>query len=420
MEPAGRLDPQPWMTAPATVAVMAALGDAGAVARFVGGCVRDAVLGRTVKDIDIATDAEPGGVLAALRDAGVRAVPTGLDHGTVTAVREGRPFEITTLRHDVETFGRRARVAFTDDWAADAARRDLTLNALYCDADGTLYDPVGGLADLKAGRVRFVGAARARIEEDVLRLLRFFRFHAHYGQGAPDEAALAACAEMAPRLEVLSAERVWMELKRLLAAPDPASVLDIMAQRGALEHVLPEASRRDRLRALCDLEAALGRDPDPVLRLAASAALDGRAADAVALRLRFSNADRGRLIRLAAPEAEVAPAMDERARRVALYRLGAATFADLVLIGWAEEAALGGGDIERGNAAAWRALLAASGRWKDLSLPVGGADAMALGVPRGPEIGNLLGRLETWWIGEDFRPGRKACLDRLRALVGKA
>jgi poly(A) polymerase len=420
MEPAGRLDPQPWMTAPATVAVVAALGDAGAVARFVGGCVRDAVLGRAVKDIDIATDAEPEAVLAALREAGVRAVPTGLDHGTVTAVRDGRPFEITTLRHDVETFGRRARVAFTDDWAADAARRDLTLNALYCDADGTLYDPVGGLADLKAGRVRFVGEARARIEEDVLRLLRFFRFHAHYGQGAPDEAALAACSEMAPRLEVLSPERVWMELKRLLAAPDPATVLDIMARRGVLEHVLPEASRRDRLRALCDLEAALGRDPDPVLRLAASAALDGRAADAVALRLRFSNADRGRLVRLAAPEAEVAPAMDERARRVALYRLGAATFADLVLIGWAEEAAAGGGDIEGGNAAAWRALLDAAGCWQDLSLPVGGKDAMALGVPRGPEIGNLLGRVETWWIGEDFRPGRKACLDRLRALAGKA
>jgi poly(A) polymerase len=406
MRPAGRIDTQPWMTAPETAAVMGALAAAGATARFVGGCVRDAVLGRKVKDVDIATDAEPDAVLAALRAKGVRAIPTGIAHGTVTAISGGRPFEITTLRHDVESFGRHARVAFTDDWEQDAARRDLTLNALYCDADGALFDPVGGLADLKAGHVRFVGAARERIAEDVLRLLRFFRFHAHYGKGTPDADALDACAEMAPRLATLSAERVWAEMKRLLTAPDPAAVLHIMAERGVLAHFAPEATRLDRLAALCRVEDALGRDADPVLRLAAVLDVDGRGAEAAGLRLRLSNADRGRLVRLAAPEAAVAPDMDERARRVALYRLGADIFADLVLLGWAADAA-----------AAWRPLLDAAAAWTYIALPVGGKDVVALGIERGPAIGNLLNRLEAWWIEEDFRPGREACLKTLKALA---
>jgi poly(A) polymerase len=369
MQQAGRIDPQPWMTAPETTSVLDALAKAGATARFVGGCVRDAVLGRPVKDIDIATDAEPDAVLAALRAAGIRAIPTGVAHGTVTAISTGRPYEITTLRHDVETFGRHARVAFTDDWAQDAARRDLTLNALYADADGALFDPVGGLDDLKSGHVRFVGAARERIEEDVLRLLRFFRFFAWYGQG-------------------------------------PAAVLAIMSDHGVLDHVLAEATRLDRLAALCLIEAALGRDADPVLRLAAAIEVDGRGAEAAGLRLRLSNADRGRLVRLAAPEATVSPDMDERARRVALYRLGRDIFTDLALIGWAED-----------DVAGWRDQLAAAEAWEDIALPVGGKDVMALGVEKGPAIGSLLNRLEAWWIAEDFRPGRAACLEKLEALA---
>jgi len=205
MQPtADRLAPQPWMTAPETRAVVAALTADGTEVRFVGGCVRDALLGRPVKDVDIATPDRPQRVMELLARAGIRAIPTGIEHGTVTAVVGRTPFEITTLRRDVETYGRRAKVAFTDDWTADAARRDFTINALSCTPDGRLYDPFGGLADLRAGRVRFVGDPEARIREDVLRLLRFFRFYAHYGAAPPDPAALAACRALAPLLPGLA------------------------------------------------------------------------------------------------------------------------------------------------------------------------------------------------------------------------
>ena len=220
------------MTAPATRAVTEALSAEGATVRFVGGCVRDAVLGRDAKDVDIATPDPPETVIALLEAAGLKAVPTGIAHGTVTAVADGTPFEVTTLRHDVETDGRHAKVAFTDDWVADAARRDFTLNALYCDADGALYDPVGGIEDARRGRVRFVGDARARIEEDALRLLRFFRFHAHYGRGEADATALAACRELAPLLANLSGERLRDETLKLLAAPESAPVVALMIDMG--------------------------------------------------------------------------------------------------------------------------------------------------------------------------------------------
>src|SRR5665213_1315156 len=234
----------PWMSEAATRAVMAALGDGNA--RFVGGCVRDALLGRPVLDIDIATKLPPDEVTRRLEAAGIRAVPTGLAHGTVTAVLKPRHFEITTLRRDVETFGRHARVAFTDDWAEDAGRRDFTMNALYLGADGAVFDPIGGLADLRTGYVRFVGDAGRRIDEDVLRLLRFYRFYAHYGKGEADEAARDAARERAPLLPSLSAERVAAEMLKLLAAPDPLPVLALMREDGVLAQMLPEATAFDR------------------------------------------------------------------------------------------------------------------------------------------------------------------------------
>ena len=401
--------PQAWMTAPEARHVLAALAANGQKARFVGGCVRDAVLGRGVKDIDIATPEPPESVMRLLQAAGIKAVPTGIEHGTVTAVTGAAHFEITTLRHDVETFGRRARVAFTDDWAADAARRDFTFNALFCDPDGTLYDPTGGLADLKAGRVRFVGEAHARIREDVLRLLRFFRFHAHYGSGAPDADALAACRALAPDLGTLSAERVWSELRRTLLAPDPAAALALMRANFVLDHVLPEATRLDRLAALVRNEAACARGGDAIRRLAAVAATDAAGASALARRLRMSNVERDRLVALLAPALRPDPSLDARARRVALYRLGAAVFADLALLGWA---AAGEADDT-----AWRGLVEAAASWVPIALPVAGRDAVALGIPRGPEIGRLLAQVETWWIDGDFRAGRDECLKKLKALI---
>src|SRR5205807_2887022 len=247
--------------------------NAGITARFVGGCVRDALLGRPIADVDLATPARPEEIIAALQKARIKVVPSGIEHGTVTAVFNSpappRHFEITTLRRDVETYGRRARVAFDADWAEDAARRDFTINAIYLDADGTLHDPVGGLADLEARRVRFVGEPARRIAEDVLRVLRYYRFEARFGTGDGNEAARAACRNAVPLLAGLSAERVAQELLRLLAVPDPVPALRMMAEDGVLAAILPEATRLDRLQHLVAVEAptrhpgGISRSPSP-------------------------------------------------------------------------------------------------------------------------------------------------------------
>jgi poly(A) polymerase len=394
---AERIAPQPWMTEPAPRAVLAALG--GAV-RFVGGCVRDALLGRAVGDIDIATPLEPDVVMRRLDAAGIKAVPTGLAHGTVTAVVPPRHFEITTLRRDVETDGRHARVAFTADWAADAARRDFTMNALFLDADGNVFDPVGGLADLRAGRVRFVGDAATRIREDVLRVLRFYRFHAHYGRGDADDAARAACRALAHLLPTLSGERVAAELLKLLAAPDPLPALRLMQTDGVLIELLPEARRLERLAALVPLEPS----PEPLRRL--GALIDDAAT--VAERLRLSAAQRDRLLGLAAPPWPVHLDGDARSQRRALHHLGAEGYRDIVLVRAAES----------GAAARARTLLALAESWRPIEFPLKGRDVTALGVAAGPEIGRVLAEIEAWWEEGDFRADRRACLDALRKRVG--
>jgi poly(A) polymerase len=412
LEPAATLTPQPWMTAPETRAVLAALTQEGAVVRFVGGCVRDAVLGRPVHDIDIATHQSPHIVMRLLEAAGIRAVPTGLKHGTVTAVVGKLHFEITTLRVDVETYGRHAKVEFTDDWRGDAARRDLTMNSLFLDADGALYDPFGGLEDLREGRVRFVGKAARRIKEDVLRLLRFFRFYAHYGTPPPDAEGLAACRELAHLLPNLSGERVAGELLRLLDAPDPAGVLDLMEREGVLAQLLPEARRIERLRALVAIETGESIAPHPLRRLGAALGTDKAGVRTVATRLRFSNAERERL--LAQVEEAAAPAAaDEKGLRRLLYRLGPEAVRDRVLLYWAGEKAAGGGTDE----AAHRRYLVVIEEWLPVKLPLRGADAIALGVAKGPEVGRLLGCVERWWIDGDFQAGREACLAKLRDLI---
>ena len=283
-----QLEPQPWMTEPATRRLFAALEQAGIAARFVGGCVRDALLGEEIGDIDIATPARPEELIAALDQAGIKTVPTGIAHGTVTALVPPRHYEITTLRRDVETYGRRAKVAFDADWVEDASRRDFTINAIYLEPDGAIHDPAGGVADLKARRVRFVGDATRRIAEDVLRLLRYYRFEARFGTGKGDPAARAACRDAAPLLPKLSAERVAGELLRLLSVVDPVPALRMMQEDGVLAAILPEATRRDRLATLIKIE----RTPDPLRRLAALIDVDAAGAAALADRLRLSNTQR--------------------------------------------------------------------------------------------------------------------------------
>ena len=403
MQPVARIDPPAWVNEAPTRAVLAALGAGGAVVRFVGGCVRDALLGRSRSDIDIATPDPPERVLRLLAAAAIKAVPTGIEHGTVTAVIPPRHFEITTLRRDVETFGRHARVAFTDDWAADAARRDFTMNALFLDAGGQVFDPVGGLDDLKAGRVRFVGDAEERIREDLLRLLRFYRFHAHYGRSEADEAARRACRKLASLLPGLSGERVAAELLKLLAAPDPLPTIAMRAADGVLAVLLPEAGSRDRLAALVALEPS----PDPLRRLAALIATDATAALGVAARLRLSNAERDRLALLVAPPIAIDLAGDERTQRRALHRLGLAAYGDLVLLRAAET----------GAADAARALLEAAPRRLPAVFPLRGRDITKLGIPPGPAVGEALAAVRSWWEAGDFRAGRKECLAHLAEIL---
>lgn len=413
MRPAGRIEPQAWMTAPATRAVLAALRAEGTEVRFVGGCVRDSLLGRQVKDIDIATPDPPEKVMELLRRAGLKAVGTGMAHGTVTAVSDHHPVEVTTLREDVETYGRHARVAFTDDWAADASRRDFTINAMFCAPDGTVYDPFGGWDDLLAGRVRFVGEACRRIQEDYLRLLRFFRFHAHYGRGDPDAAGLEAAARFAPRLQTLSGERLREELLKLLAARDPAPVVEVMLARGILASVLPEAVRGDRLAALVACESAAGVPGDALRRLAALLAGDGAGAEAVAGRLRLSNRERERLTGLVAPRRDVAVRADGEGLEAALYYLGPGPVRDLLLLDAAGSTAAGAPVAAK----ALQAALARAEAWSPRRLPVGGADVQALGIPRGPAVGELLRAVESWWVAQAFTPDREACLEKLAELA---
>lgn len=419
MEPVTQIAPHPWMTAPATAKVMAALGvgkTSALVALFVGGCVRDSLLAREVGDIDIATALAPEDVTQRLRAAGVKVVPTGLAHGTVTAVVEGRHFEITTLRVDVESHGRHATVAFTDDWIADAQRRDFTVNALFADSTGAIYDPVGGLADLNAGRIRFVGDAEQRIREDVLRLLRFFRFYAQFGAPPPDRAALAACTKLADLLPTLSGERVAAETFKLLSAADPATTMTLMSANGVLQHFLPEAKEIDRLAALVTVEGIV-EQADPLRRLAAGLKVDAAGADAIADRLRLSNADRRRLAALAAPGERLATEMSEQQRRRALYRLDAEQWRDRVLIDWAEEVARGARQ-DRRTTDAWRDLYELPERWTPPPFPLQGSDVLALGVAAGPAVGRHLAEIETWWVAGGFTADRKACLAKLRENAG--
>ncbi len=421
LEPTGKIAPQPWITAPETVAVVEALAADGAEVRFVGGCVRNAVLQRPVEDIDIATPEPPERVIALLEKAGIKAVPTGIKHGTVTAFIGDAHVEITTLRIDVETDGRRAKVAFTDDWTTDAARRDFTINALSCTPGGDIYDPMGGLDDLGRGRVRFVGDAEKRIEEDVLRLLRFFRMYAVYGRPPPDTEALAACRALAPKLSGLSGERVREEMLRILMAPAAADTVVLMQGEGVLEHVLPEAGNVGRLRMLTWLETgAIKVDsvtPDPLRRLAGLLDVDAAKAQSVAARLRLSNQETDRLVSMAAAPYQVTPEMDERSRRRALHRAGADVVRDLVLLAWAGElAATPRRRAERTRA--WLDTLAAADAWTPVEFPLKGRDVTALGVPAGPRVGALLGAVEAWWEDGDYRADRKACLGKLGSLVG--
>lgn len=400
------------MTDSRTRAVMRALKSEGGDARFVGGAVRNALMHEPVGDIDIATPLVPDEVMRLLASAGLGAAPTGLAHGTVTAIANGKPFEVTTLRRDVETFGRRAVVAFTTDWAEDAARRDFTMNALYADEAGTVYDTVGGVADLEARRVRFVGEPRTRIREDYLRILRLFRFHAWYGRGEIDRDAFDAAVAEKAGLKLLSGERVQNEFLRLLAAVDPIPALAAMERASILAEILPDGLQLVRLTHLIAIEDANDLELQPVLRLAALLPDSPDMARAIASALKFSNADRSRLVDTVTADERVDAALSPPQARQLLYRLGAPCFRDQLLLRWSGSAA-------EPDDARWCALLLLAQRWATPLFPLDGRDAMAAGIEEGPKIGEVLRDLEQSWIDSDFKLVRPELLERLKQVARK-
>ena len=401
-----------WLQRPETLRVFAALTGEGVETRAVGGAVRNTLLGRDVSEVDLATTALPKTVMSRARKAGLKAVPTGIAHGTVTVVVDGESFEVTTLRRDVETFGRHATIAFTEDWSEDAKRRDFTLNALYAGADGTLSDPLGGYEDLIAGRVRFIGDADARIKEDYLRILRFFRFNAYYGKEPLDEAGLAACVRQHGGIAKLSAERVAGELRRILIAPQALAAIEALFDYGLLSDLLGAAPRLGRLARLIAIEEAMSRAPDPALRLAALSVFVREDAPRLAARFKLSNADQA-VLALGADETIDGALPSEDAAKRLLYRLGADRFSLQVLLAWAEQGAAA-------DDPDWRQALTLPERWEVPELPLRGPDVSALGNIKGPEIGAILRVVEQAWIEGGFAATRDELLQRAKAELKKA
>lgn len=411
-----------WLDAPALATVLAILnppdggeadGDGAIETRVVGGAVRNALLNQPAGDIDLATTAPAETVMALARAAGLKAVPTGIAHGTVTVICEGAPFEVTTLRHDVETHGRHATVAFGADWVEDARRRDFTMNALYADRQGRLYDPVGGYGDVFAGRVRFIGDANARIAEDFLRILRFFRFHAQYGHGDPDAAGLAAVIRQRNGLLGLSAERLRQEMLRLIVARGAASTVRVMAESAILGIVTGGITYLGAFSRASALETAgvEGEDgPDAILRLAALCVVVAEDVDRLAGRLRLTNAERKRLTAAASRWWAITPALSGHDRAGMLYRIGRQTLLDRARLSFARFG-------PAPNDPDWQALLADLRQRAIPRFPVTGGDLVGLGLASGPAVGALLERLETQWIEADFALDREALLLSAAALI---
>ena len=395
---------------PSVRAVFAALDRDGEAVRIVGGAVRNALLGQAVVEVDFATTALPDVVIARAEAAGLKAVPTGIEHGTVTVIAHGEPHEVTTLRHDVETDGRRAKVAFGRDWTQDARRRDFTMNALYLDAQGRIFDPLGGCPDVLARRVRFIGDPAMRIREDALRILRFFRFAATYGEGRLDLAGFAACLRERARLDRLSRERIRQELLKLLAAPHAVPVAATMAESGFLDRLLAGVPHVAPLRHMAEIEAALGQRADPLLRLAALGVVIVEDAERLAERLRLSNEERDRITGAAKAWRDIGPDLSDHAARAAIYRLTSRTFGDALTLAWARSR-------DAADDPRWHALARLAREWRPPRLPLAGRDVLALGIAKGPAVGEVLGRVEAWWIEAGFPDEPERIREALRRAV---
>ena len=410
-----------WFRDPGLRRIMDLLNAADGEARVAGGAVRNALMGLPVGDIDIATTLRPEEVVERAKAAGIKAVPTGIDHGTVTLVLDGQGFEVTTLRRDVETDGRHAQVAYGTDWQVDAERRDLTVNALYADAAGEVIDLVGGLADIETRNVRFIGDAEARIAEDYLRVLRFFRFFAYYGKGRPDAEGLRACARAKDKLGMLSAERIWSETKKLLAAPDPSRALLWMRQTGVLTAILPETEKWgiDAVHALVAAEQAMSWTPDPILRLAAIVPDVPERLEAMARRLRMSNAEAARLQAWAMTPPLPDEVTDVGFDRI-LYRHGVDGVRMRLRLALAKaRASAQENPIAMRKSARLSVLSGRCDAYRRPIFPLSGADVLAAGVPAGKRVGEVLGALEALWVERNFALDRDELAARLEQMVSE-
>ncbi len=401
-----------WLKSNETKRLFAALPKESA--RFVGGCVRNALLGEPLADYDIATTIEPRQVAKLLKAENISVHETGLAHGTLTAVVDGTVYEITTLRRDVSTDGRRATVEFTEDWTEDARRRDFTINALYVDLDGKIYDPTGqGLDDIKVRKIRFVGNARTRIEEDYLRILRFFRFNAWYSADkSMDADGLTACRELKAGLKTLSAERVWSEIKKLLSAPTPFRTVNVMSVNGILETLLPEASNSEGLQLICALEEKYALTPDPYVRLMAMSARDELAMARLCKRLKMSNKEKARLIYWAGDQTDLRPGLPDKETNIAIYTSGKQVAMDRAMI----RSAGADDPIESG---AWWRLYVTARDWQWPEFPVTGKDLITLGIPHGEKLGKALAALKALWIRSGFKVEKAQLLTAAKMLFKK-
>lgn len=393
----------PWLTSGPAPRVLALLNGDGEEARVVGGAVRNALLKVPTGDLDIATTALPEEVVRRAKAAGIKSVPTGIEHGTVTLVVEGEPFEVTTLREDTETFGRKAKVSFGRNWVRDAERRDFTINGLSVDADGVVHDHVGGLADIAERRVRFIGDAGARIAEDYLRILRFFRMHAAYGAGEPDRTGYLACIAGREGLSSLSAERVRMEMLKLLVAERAASAVQAMAEAGLLQAIFGGVTYGGPLNAMIAAERALELAPSAVRRLAALTVAVTEDARRVTARLRLSNAEAKTLDSMGHRWWRFAGKDEARARQL-LYRLGEEPYRDRLMLAWVRSDAANG-------AARWKELATLPQRWSAPKFPLKAADFVGRGIAEGPALGHVLTLAEDAWLAADFPLDPKVIAD---------
>ena len=403
MRSVGKLDKQNWMQSTDVIRVISSLSNNNNIVRFVGGCVRDSILELEIKEIDLATSAKPEEVCLMLTSSGMKPILTGISHGTVSVVSGKYKFEITTLRADIETSGRHARVSFIEDWIEDSYRRDFTFNAIYADPDGTLYDPTGGFSDLKDGIVRFIGDPSLRISEDHLRILRYFRFFGHFSKKVADHSALEACKIHASSLLKISPERIIKELLSIMSCPDPASVLKLMAEADVLQKFLPEATQFDLLTRLTRIDAA---DPDPLRRIS------------ITLKANKTEVNnRLKLLRLPAKQSErileiiniqfLYHEFDEKLLSKTFYKEGKIKFIDIVYCSWAQG--------EPRYDSKWQKILSFYSDFSIPKFPLIGSDVLILGF-NGPEVGKLLQEVRDWWVQENFIPDREGCLYKLEEI----